>query len=109
MKAFDVPGVFTSQHHKVDTVLLFLFCRKENSASEKFSKLCKLSQLRSGEKACLMRKVRHFLPMAVEEFSWNPWPGQRVGHRALQVGANRPADVTEGMGSNPSKRDRIWP
>lgn len=73
LQAFDVPSIFTSQHYEVDTTLLFLFYTKENLDSEKFGKLCKISQLISG------KKVRHFLTMAAEEFSWNPlaWSERR--------------------------------
>lgn len=56
LKAFEVPSIFTSQHYKEDTPLLFLFYRKENSVSEKFSKLCKITQLISGKK---VRQLSH--------------------------------------------------
>lgn len=74
LKAFEVPSIFTSQHYKEDTALLFLFYRKENSVSEKFTKLYKITQLISGE------KVRQLSHQGVEEFPWNPlaWSERRA-------------------------------
>ena len=65
----------------------------------------KIIQLVSGGKVCLMLKARHFLPMAIEEILMKPvYLVREVGHRTLQLEANRPADATRRMGSSPCRR-----